>query len=99
MTRRGRAEILRERTPLTLRPDEDRSEAAVSWNELDPAEQAGLMRLNRGHCLAIDRVTVARLLCLGLATRLPWGLGISRKGRELAISALLSSRTVTGPPA
>lgn len=99
MTRRGRAETLRERTPLTLRPDEDRSEAAVAWNELDPAEQAGLMRLNRGHCFGIDRVTGARLLCLGLATRLPSGLGISRTGRELAISALLSSKIVTEPPA
>ena len=99
MTRRGRGEVLRERTPLTLRRDEDRSEAAVAWDQLGRAEQAGLMRLNRGHCLGIDRVTSARLLCLGLASRLPSGLGISRKGRELAISALLSSKAVTEPPA
>ena len=99
MTRRGRGEVLRERTPLTLRPDGDGPEAAVAWDQLDRAEQAALMRLNRGRCLAIDQVTVARLLCLGPATRLPSGLGISRKGRELAISALLSSGTVTGPPA
>ena len=99
MTRRGRGEVLRDRTPLTLRPDEDRSGADVAWDQLDRAEQAGLLRLNRGHSLGIDSVTVARLICLGLATRLPSGLGISRKGRELAISALLSSGTVTGPPA
>jgi hypothetical protein len=99
MTRRGRGEVLRERTPLTLRPDGDGPEAVVAWDQLDRAEQAALMRLNRGRSLAIDRVTVARLLCLGLATRLPSGWGISRKGRELAISALLSSGTVTGPPA
>lgn len=99
MTRRGRGEVLRERRPLTLRPDEDRSEAAVAWNELDKAEQAGLMRLNRGHCFGSDRLTGARLVCLGLATRLSSGLGISRTGRELAISALLSSKIVTEPPA
>jgi len=99
MTRRDRGEVLRERRPLTPSPDEDRNEAAVAWDQLDRAEQAGLMRLNRGRCLGIDRVTVARLLYLGLATRLPSGLGIRRKGRELAISALLSSRAVTEPPA
>lgn len=30
MTRRGRGEVLRERTPLTLRPDGDGPEAAVA---------------------------------------------------------------------
>jgi hypothetical protein len=46
MTRRGRGEVLRERTPLTLRPDGDGPEAAVAYDQLDRAEQAALMRLN-----------------------------------------------------
>ncbi len=91
MSRRGRASRLNERAADASVPVGE-NPPAVGWDDLDPAAQAALMRLNRGHADGIDPPAGERLKALGLAVARATGLGITRAGRELAVAALLRPR-------
>lgn len=88
MSRRGRTARLRDAGADALLPE---PETAVAWSDLAPAEQAALMRLNRGRGSALDETIGARLVALGVAAARPSGIGITRSGRELVIARLLGS--------
>lgn len=64
----------------------------IGWNDLSRTEQAALKRMNRGPYPDLAQAMALRLIDLGLAVARPSGIGISRSGRELVISALLEAR-------
>lgn len=64
----------------------------LKWEDLSEAERTALKRMNRGPYTDLTMDMGLRLIELGLATRRPTGIGISRSGRELVITTLLSAR-------
>lgn len=65
---------------------------SIRWSDLTREEQAALKRMNRGPCPELSEIMAQRLVALGLAREQPYGIGISRSGRELVIDALLTAR-------
>ncbi|WFU50818.1 hypothetical protein [Sinorhizobium terangae] len=67
----------------------------ISWDDLSSEEQTALKRMNRGPGHVISQPVGERLVALGLAVERHNGIGISRQGRELVITVLLSAREGT----